>query len=196
MFSVLKKGTRNAHLTVHSSACGILSCLWSWLCLHWFVFLEKETLDCTVRHWQNYYLTSLPAMKSITRAGLQSISEPRGTFEVHKTERKFSGLPIDHGHEQNNAVIKGDGGAIGLTEDESALRRCPKMVAGSEVNRLSSNYETGQCKTKTADCGLRTADCGPGIKCRLSVKCRLQTESKKQAGVKCRPSINCSRGRV
>ena len=153
-------------------------------------------MDCTVRHWQNYYHTSLPAMKSITRAGLQSISEPRGTFEVHKTERKFSGLPIDHGHEQNNAVIKGDGGAIGLTEDESALRRCPKMVAGSEVNRLSSNYETGQCTTKTADCGLRTADCGPGIKCRLSVKCRLQTESKKQAGVKCRPSINCSRGRV
>lgn len=93
MFSVLKKGTRNAHLTVHSSACGILSCLWSWLCLHWFVFLEKETLDCTVRHWQNYYLTSMPAMKSITRAGLQSISEPRGTFVVHKTERKFSGLP-------------------------------------------------------------------------------------------------------
>lgn len=37
MFSVLKKGTRNAHLAVHSSACGILSCLWSWLCLHWFV---------------------------------------------------------------------------------------------------------------------------------------------------------------
>ena len=117
-------------------------------------------MDCTVRHWQNYYLTSLPAMKSITRAGLQSISQPRGTFEVHKTERKFSGLPIDHGHEQNNAVIKGDGGAIGLTEDESALRRCPKMVAGSEVNRLSSNYETGQCKTKTADCGLQTADQG------------------------------------
>ena len=108
---------------------------------------------------------------------------------VHKTERKFSGLPIDHAHEQNNAVIKGDGGAIGLTEDKSALRRCPKMVADPEVNRLSSNYETGQCKTKTADCG-------PGVKCRLSVKCRLQSKSKTQAGVKCRPSANCSRGRV
>ena len=94
---------------------------------------------------------------------------------VHKTERKFSGLPIDHAHGQNNAVIKGDGGAIGLTEDESALRRCPKMVAGSEVNRLSSNYETGQCKTKTADCGLWTAYCRPRTRGKMQTVCEMQT---------------------
>jgi hypothetical protein len=30
-------------------------------------------------------------------------------------------LAIDQAHEQANAVIKGDGGAIGVTEDPSAL---------------------------------------------------------------------------
>ena len=64
----------------------------------------------------------------------------KGNFVVHKTERIFSGLPIDQAHEQNSALIKGEGGAIGLTEDESALRGW--MVAGPEVSRLVSNYET------------------------------------------------------
>ena len=42
----------------------------------------------------------------------------------------FSTMAIDQAHEQNNAVIKGDGGAIGLTEDQTALRRW--AVAGPE----------------------------------------------------------------
>ena len=46
-----------------------------------------------------------------------------GHFAVHKTEKKFSAIAIDQAHEQNNKIIKGDGGAIGLTEDPSALRR-------------------------------------------------------------------------
>ena len=57
----------------------------------------------------------------------------RGNFVVHKFERKFSGLPIDQAHEKNNAVIKGDGEAISLTEDESALRK--SKVAEPEVSR-------------------------------------------------------------
>ena len=36
-------------------------------------------------------------------------------------------------------MIKGDGGAIGLTEDPSALRRW--MVAGPKVSRLEAGYE-------------------------------------------------------
>jgi hypothetical protein len=41
---------------------------------------------------------------------------------------------IDQAHEQNNAIVKGDGGAIGLTEDPAALRRW--MVAGPKISRL------------------------------------------------------------
>ena len=49
-------------------------------------------------------------------------------------------MAIDQAHGQNNAAIKGDGGAIGVTEDPSALRRW--MVAGPEISRLVANYET------------------------------------------------------
>ena len=48
-------------------------------------------------------------------------------------------MAIDQAHEQNNAAIKGDGGAIGLTEDPGALRRW--MVAGPEVSHLVCAYE-------------------------------------------------------
>ena len=41
-----------------------------------------------------------------------------GNFVVHKSHRKFSALAIDQVHEQANALIKGDGGVIGVTEDE------------------------------------------------------------------------------
>ncbi len=47
----------------------------------------------------------------------------KGNFVVHKSSREFSALAIDQAHEQANAVIKGEGGAIGVTEDPSALRR-------------------------------------------------------------------------
>ena len=63
----------------------------------------------------------------------------KGNFAIHKSRREFSALAIDQAHEHNNAVIKGDGGAIGLTEDPSALRRW--MVAGPEVSRLVAGYE-------------------------------------------------------
>ena len=57
-----------------------------------------------------------------------------GHFAVHKTEKRFSAIAIDQAHEQNNKIIKGDGDAIGLTEDPSALKRW--MVAGPEISRI------------------------------------------------------------
>ena len=63
----------------------------------------------------------------------------RGAFVVHKSSRDFSAIAIDQAHEQVNAVIKADGGAIGVTEDPSALRRW--MIAGPEVSQLVAQYE-------------------------------------------------------
>ena len=62
-----------------------------------------------------------------------------GLFVVHKTRNKFSGLAIVQAHEQNNALIKSDGGAVGLTENPGALRRW--MVAGPKMCRLSRDFE-------------------------------------------------------
>jgi hypothetical protein len=60
---------------------------------------------------------------------------------IQKTEKKFSSIPIDQAHEQNNAVVKGSGGAVGLTENPVAFTRW--MVAGPEMSRLLKEFETG-----------------------------------------------------
>ena len=62
-----------------------------------------------------------------------------GSFAVHKTKHDFSVLAPDQDHEQANAAIKADGGAIGLTNNPSALRKW--MVSGPEVSHLVPNYE-------------------------------------------------------
>ena len=62
-----------------------------------------------------------------------------GKFFIHKTGRTFSDMAIDQAHEQANAIIKGDGGAIGITEDPSALRIW--MAAGPLVSHIIANYE-------------------------------------------------------
>ena len=38
-------------------------------------------------------------------------------FTVAKTGAPFSAIAIDHAHEQNNGIMKGDGGTIGLSEN-------------------------------------------------------------------------------
>ena len=68
-----------------------------------------------------------------------AIEFEKGNFFVHKTSREYSAIAIDQAHEQNNAVVKWYGGAIGLTEDPAALHRW--MVAGPEISRLVEDYE-------------------------------------------------------
>ena len=61
-----------------------------------------------------------------------------GKFVVTKTERKFSGLALDHAHEQNNAIVKDYCGAVGLTGNPGALRRW--AVAGPKMARLCNGF--------------------------------------------------------
>ena len=61
-----------------------------------------------------------------------------GHFTIQKTNRVFSAIPIDQAHEQNNGYIKGDGGAVGLTDNPNALRRW--MIAGPEVARIIEEF--------------------------------------------------------
>ena len=64
-----------------------------------------------------------------------------GNFVLQKTENPFSAMALGQGHEQNNATIKGVGGAIGLLSNDmdSAFRRWE--VAGPDVCRLIAEYE-------------------------------------------------------
>ena len=62
-----------------------------------------------------------------------------GRFVAHRTTRSFSGMALDQAHEQLNALVKGEGGAVGLTENAAALRRW--MVAGPEISRMVQEFE-------------------------------------------------------
>lgn len=51
-------------------------------------------------------------------------------------------MPLDQAHEQNNELIKGPGGAVGLPENPTAFRRW--MIAGPQQARLMVTFED-QC---------------------------------------------------
>ena len=69
-----------------------------------------------------------------------------GSFVVHKTPRLFLSIALDHCHEQVNAVVKGEGGAVGLTENPAALRRW--MVASPELSRMVQEFEGSNSLTE------------------------------------------------
>ena len=71
-----------------------------------------------------------------------------GNFTVKKTTHAFSAMAIDQAHEQNNSLVKGDGGAVGLTENPAALRRW--MVSGPEMARVIAEFQATS-ETKKAD---------------------------------------------
>ena len=53
---------------------------------------------------------------------------------VQKTCRRFSARPLHQTHEQENAKVNREGGAVGLTENPSVLQRW--MVVGPQMARL------------------------------------------------------------
>ena len=59
-----------------------------------------------------------------------------GNFTFLKTRRMFSSIAMDQAHEQHKAIVKGDDGAVGLTQNPEALKRC--MVVGPEMARVAS----------------------------------------------------------
>lgn len=76
-------------------------------------------------------------MKSLPASIKQQFKD---CWVVQKTKNKFSSIPIDQAHEQNNAVLKGSGGMIGLTENPSAFRKW--MIAGPEQARLIVEFDS------------------------------------------------------
>ena len=74
----------------------------------------------------------------------------KGHFAVKKTIRAFSNLAIDQPHEQNNAVVKDDGGAVGLSECSAPLQRW--LFSGPEMARVINDFE------RSVDSALCTSD--------------------------------------
>ena len=66
----------------------------------------------------------------------------KGHFVVHKTHSAFSSIAIDHAHEQNNKLVKVEGGVIKFTESTPELLRW--MVCGPEMARAVNEFELSQ----------------------------------------------------
>ena len=62
-----------------------------------------------------------------------------GHWVIQKTENRFSAMPIDQAHEQNNALVKGSGGAIGILQNPATLRKW--LLAGPEQARIIKEFE-------------------------------------------------------
>lgn len=60
-------------------------------------------------------------MKSLPASVKQEFCDD-GHWVVSKTRRKYSSIPIDQAHEQENKNVKSAGGAVGLTENPVAFR--------------------------------------------------------------------------
>lgn len=72
-----------------------------------------------------------------------------GKFVFQKTNRAFSCLPEDQAHEQNNKIVKIDGGAIGILQDPAALLKW--MVACPEITRMLPSFETEEPQHEDED---------------------------------------------
>ena len=62
-----------------------------------------------------------------------------GAFVVHNTKWKFSAIALDQAHVQCNALVKGEGGVVGLTNNTSALK--PWKIAGPDICRIVKDFE-------------------------------------------------------
>ena len=88
--------------------------------------------------WLSVHLRDLTALPIL----LPEINKEfeKGSFVVHKSGNPFSAIALDHSHEQENAIVKGEGGAVGLTSNPAALKRW--MIAGPEVARVIKEFES------------------------------------------------------
>ena len=62
-----------------------------------------------------------------------------GLFVVHKTERPFSSIALDHAHDKLNSEVKEEGGAVGLTDNPAVFGRW--MVGRPEVAWMTKEFE-------------------------------------------------------
>ena len=81
---------------------------------------------------------SVICQKCQTNIRTSFTSFPTGRCST-QNEEGFLSIALDQAHEQVNAIVKGERGAVGLTENPSALRRL--MIAGPEVARMVQELE-------------------------------------------------------
>ena len=130
------KATREGNFQVYLQVLGKV--------LPWFFAMNLSNYS----RWLPVHVRDLLRLEK-THPTLFTEFSAHGKFVVQKSQHRFSMMSLDQNHEQENEMIKGDGGAVGLTECPTALRRW--MIAGPEIARLVREFECSfgvQCSTK------------------------------------------------
>ena len=82
----------------------------------WFFVLDHH-------NYARYIPIHICAMENFPESILAEFKD-HGHWVVQKTTNRFSAMPVDQAHEQNNEHVKGSGGAAGLTENPSGNGWC------------------------------------------------------------------------
>ncbi len=80
-------------------------------------------------------------MKSVTTTFQEEFKKHR---VVSKINNRFSCMPLDQSHEEENAKVKGKGGVIGLTENPIALQR--RLICVPELANFARRQHLQLCK--------------------------------------------------
>ena len=72
--------------------------------------------------WVSIHLRDMMSLTDQTRSDFEK------NWVVNKSGKRFSFIPIDQAHEQENCKVKGESGAVGLTQNPQAFHRW--MLAG------------------------------------------------------------------
>ena len=82
-----------------------------------------------------------------------------GQFTINKSTRVFSNMSIDQAHEQNNKLVKIDGGAIGILENDIAL--LDWAISGPQISQMLqifSNSDTNKASVVLNEFNLHHED--------------------------------------
>ncbi|CAM4532435.1 unnamed protein product [Leuciscus chuanchicus] len=93
--------------------------------------------------WVSVHIRDMKSLPST----IKDESEKHSHWVLSETYNKFSAIPFDQAHEQENKT-KGCGGAVGLTENLNAFRRW--MISGPELGRLLKEFEEDFLPEKTS----------------------------------------------
>ncbi|XP_063544202.1 uncharacterized protein LOC134752421 [Cydia strobilella] len=83
---------------------------------YWDLVLNLELM---ILQWLSVHLRDLVNLEKMHPDLLKHFE--KGQFVARKTDRPFSGIALDQAHEQINAILKGDGGMIGITENADSF---------------------------------------------------------------------------
>ena len=104
--------------------------------LPWFFALDHIQYSRWMPVFVQDLLTIMPKHEKTMNSFL------KGYFTVKKTEKAFSNIGIDQAHEHNNKIVKTDGGAIGILDNQTSLIKW--AVAGPIFSQILKNAKNDE----------------------------------------------------